>query len=300
MTVTQVLILSDKSSGSSILQRELLKSSVVNAVDWTHHTEHETLYWVKAACLLGFPASSFAGGNQPFSKGQARRLLAELLHRNIPQFSDVDDDQSLITEGWKKLAAQFGPIFLEKSPHHLNQLPALQVMHEVLSRNGDLPKFVVLVRNPLAVCYSTMKRWRANPIDRQFKWLQSYANLDWLLRRIDGESFIKVRYEDLASNPIEELHRIRQFIGDESAETGTAVQANARDRWREDADFGMSLHPVVTSAAGQLGYTPRDLTNPNASSSYMFQETAGLKLGRLKQKFGLWRRTSGLFHVEQK
>jgi len=50
-----VFLLSDKASGSSALQVELLQHPKINIVEKTRHYQNETLYWNKAAALLGMP-----------------------------------------------------------------------------------------------------------------------------------------------------------------------------------------------------------------------------------------------------
>ena len=59
----ELLLLSDKSSGSTILEYELLKHSKIEHVKYTSHQDHETLYWLKAAVLLKSPNIYFLGVN---------------------------------------------------------------------------------------------------------------------------------------------------------------------------------------------------------------------------------------------
>ena len=63
-----LFILSVKSSGSSILQRILAESLSGRLVEKTTHSENETLYWTKAASVLGLPQIQMENSQVPFRK----------------------------------------------------------------------------------------------------------------------------------------------------------------------------------------------------------------------------------------
>ena len=76
---TCAMILSDKSSGSSMLQRELAKHPDIRTVGWTRHNENETLYWNKAAIVLGMPHEDLYRSELPMPVDDARDQLLEFL-----------------------------------------------------------------------------------------------------------------------------------------------------------------------------------------------------------------------------
>ena len=84
------MILSDKSSGSSMLQRELARHPEVNVVRWTRHQENETLYWNKAAIVMGLPHENLYRSVLPMPPAQARDQLVEFLEN---QFVKKPSDQ---------------------------------------------------------------------------------------------------------------------------------------------------------------------------------------------------------------
>ncbi len=66
-----IIILSIKSSGSSACQNLLSKFSQVSYVPKTRHFENETLYWTKAASVLGLPQVDMIDSEVPISKEKA-------------------------------------------------------------------------------------------------------------------------------------------------------------------------------------------------------------------------------------
>ena len=87
-----VIILSNKSSGSSILQRFITESSEARHVRYTRHFENETLYWTKAASVLGLPQLDMPDSEVPLPKAQARRELVELLSTSVDHYTVTGDD----------------------------------------------------------------------------------------------------------------------------------------------------------------------------------------------------------------
>ena len=61
MSRTVVILLSDKRSGSTMLQDELCKHSDIQHVAYSPPTYFETHHWLKAAVLLGMPAKTYYG-----------------------------------------------------------------------------------------------------------------------------------------------------------------------------------------------------------------------------------------------
>lgn len=125
-----IIILSEKSSGSSVFHRILADTPGVNTARWTRHQEMETLYWTKAASVLDRPQVKMHQSEVPIERNRARRELIEFLHRNLDHYAPPDDDQDLILDGWRDLCRQRGPIYCEKSPHHLVQWSNLELILE--------------------------------------------------------------------------------------------------------------------------------------------------------------------------
>ncbi|MEE8585299.1 MAG: hypothetical protein V3T83_10655, partial [Acidobacteriota bacterium] len=167
-----ILILSDKSSGSSALQQHLLSLPGVHCVERTRHYERETLYWVKAASLLNLPQVNMMASEVPIAPRKARKDLTRLLQQNIAGYQPPSDDRKLVMQGWRSLSQRFSPIFLEKSPHHLHQWSALQLISQCMKRYPEISFLVIgLVRNPMDTLYSMWSRWRLSPEERQHEWL---------------------------------------------------------------------------------------------------------------------------------
>ena len=150
---------SSKSSGSSALQNLLAKLPQVDHISKTRHFEYETLYWTKAASVLRLPQVDMLDSEVPISKERARLDLINLLCDNLESYTPPSDNDELIFGGWKLLCQNYSPVFLEKSPHHLHQWSALELINECIERIPEVDFLIVgLVRNPMAILYSAWDR----------------------------------------------------------------------------------------------------------------------------------------------
>lgn len=258
-----IVILSAKSSGSSACQRWLTRLAGARHVAHTRHYESETLYWVKAASLLGEPQAQMLDSEVPIPRARARADLEALLGANVPGFELPRDDRTLVFEGWRALCLAHAPLFIEKSPHHLMQRSSLELLRQAIEMQPEIEVFSLgLVRNPMDTLYSAYRRWRTPPERAQYEWLRSYENLrDWVSAR--GEAAALVRYEDLVAGP-QVLKPALRFAGVEDSELEDAPRdfdARSLGRWREDDSFGFQLAPAVRELAKQYGYREEELFN---------------------------------------
>ena len=259
-----VLLLSDKSSGSTALQYELLRHADVRAVGYTMHNDHETLFWVKAAVLLGQEPVDFVEGRLPIRPAEARRDLLALLRENVPHWTPPSDDESLVFEGWRMLCEAHAPVFFEKSPHHLNSWAATSLLlRYALTTDHDV-RIIGLVRNPLAVLYSAWTRWLTPPRQRQAYWLRTYRNLLAVETLLGPERVRVVRYEDIIARPVAELREITDWLGLEASdEVGSGLHDRSAQKWVDDPSFDLDLDPAVRAIAKRFGYSDEELFNPS-------------------------------------
>jgi hypothetical protein len=259
-----IFIISEKSSGSTILKDEIARHPDIRLVRKTEHNSHETLYWVKAACLLNHNAEDFMNGRPLWRPGVARKKLIRLLRDNVPDFKMPKDDRQLVFEGWNALCEGYRPVFLEKSPHHIQHWAALQLILEYVNSTDHDVKIVGLVRNPLAMVYSANQRWNTDPEERQFIWMKSYQNLLRFRDALPGKNFMLIQYCDLVDRPAETLKSICEFaeIG-YYPEIGSDVHSESIQKWKTDPDFHLKLDARVASFARKFGYDEAELENPN-------------------------------------
>ena len=266
MTPTVVILLSDKRSGSTYLEREICGHPAVSHVDYTPHSYFETHYWIMAARLLERPAQYFSGGKMPKnygSKAAARKLLLKLVQDNVPDFNPPDDDRALVFSGWESLCDRFAnPVFFEKSPQHVHHWAALELMHEWFLNTRFQVKFIFLYRNPMAVMYSARELFHTEPSRRQYGWAEGIRNAI-AFREIVGERhFYTLSYESLVADSPGMLAQLWEFMGVPAVDGGgEAVRADSVDRWREDPGFGLELDDAVRRMAHYLGYADSDLVS---------------------------------------
>lgn len=258
---TCVVILSTKSAGSSALQNLISRSTDARHVELTRHVQHETLYWTKAASILGRKQTRIPGSEVPIPRRKALIDLRFLLEANLPGFRVPSDPEELIFEGWRRLCLRYNPLFVEKSPHHIHQWAALELMIEAAHRLPEIDfRFVGLVRNPMDVLYSMWRRWRADPRTHQHSWRQAHENLRRFEQELAGRLLV-VRYEDLAASG-DAARRLVEFLGRPlSPEAQGYIHTRSLQLWKDDRSFGFQLDGAVEELAATFGYTSDDLSN---------------------------------------
>jgi len=254
-STNEIFLLSDKSSGSTIFEYELLRHPKIVAVKYTPHNDHETLFWLKAAVLLGRPTSEFFEGSYPFSKKYALKSIKQILTNNVPDFVQPLEHEQLVIEGWKALCKAHDGIFFEKSPHHLNHWASTRMIIDYALQNPDV-KIIGLVRDPISVVYSTLKRWYVNPVERQSKWSNTYQNLMIVEKLLPPAQFILVRYEDVVKDAGAVYKKVCTYLNIEFKEDmGKDVHSNSKEKWRGDQDFYIEPDDTVKLIASYFGYT---------------------------------------------
>lgn len=261
--LTCAMILSDKSSGSSVLQRELSKHPDVKHIQKTRHFAGETLYWNKAAALLGMKQVEMEYSELPMRQEQAKRDLLKFLRDNISSFEPLLSDEELVFQGWLSLCEQYKPLFIEKSPHHLHYWSALELIDRCRKKYPQITfKFIGLIRNPMDVLYSMWKRWGAIPERAQYEWLRACANL-LRFKDVAGDDLYIARYEDLVTD-VKCIQSICSFIGIEwSAEIGSTLHQSSLKKWKKDHIYGFQLAPEVMTFALRF-YKKEELQNEAA------------------------------------
>lgn len=282
MTRKCIIVLSEKSSGSSAFQTLLSRFANIRHVPYSRHGRFETLYWTKAASILGRDQIDMLDSEVPISARNARSDLIQLLKENAPGFVVPEDDCALIFDGWKALCEEYEPILLEKSPHHLLQRAAIELIEEAIDKLEDTEFLIVgLVRNPIDTIYSQFKRWGSRPEQMQFQWLTAYKNLLELeARRPDVVTLI--RYEDMVRH-LSALERVFRFCEIRPTKKDFEyLHTGSVSKWAKDSNFGFCLHTDVFEFAMQLGYSNQDLQNRRKSTWPITRETYRLRRRMLR------------------
>lgn len=256
-----IIILSEKSSGSSAFQNLLAQFADISHVSKTRHFENETLYWIKAASILGKPQLKMVDSEVPISPEKAKVDLISLLSDNLKDYIPQKNDKELITQGWRLLCKQYSPIFLEKSPHHLCQWSAIELIIEHIHKVTDVDFLLIgLVRNPMDTIYSQFKRWKSPPKEVEKQWLIAYQNL-LKLREVAGIRLVILRYEDVVSS-LRYLEPVFSFCeAKPSAEDARYLHKKSLNKWKTDKLFGHSLSNQTIELAEKYGYHKTELIN---------------------------------------
>ena len=271
-----IIILSEKSSGSSACQNLLSKFAIVQHVSSTRHFENETLYWTKAASILGLHQEKMLDSEVPIPPDAAKADLLELLKDNLDSYTQPFDNRTLIFDGWRLLCEHFAPVFLEKSPHHLFQWSALQLILECMRTLDSIDFLLIgLVRNPMDTIYSQFKRWRTRPEQLQFQWATAYLNLLRLADEVGGRLVI-IRYEDMVAS-LDYLKPVFDFC---AVQIDSADQEYLHERsilkWKADRLFGFKLAKEVADLAGKYGYSDFELSNASIPLWPAYREVSRL------------------------
>jgi hypothetical protein len=287
---TCVVILSTKSAGSSALQNLICACTDGKHVGQTRHVQHETLYWTKAASILGRMQERIPDSEVPIPPRKALHDLRTLLRANLPDFELPSDPEQLIFEGWHRLCVRFGPLFVEKSPHHLHQWAALELLNQAVHRLQDTDfRFIGLVRNPMDVLYSMWRRWRADPGTHQYHWRLAYENLRRFEKELSGR-VLTVRYEDLAAHGDTADKLLRFLDRPMMPEAKEYIHAKSLQRWRTDRWFGFQLDPNVRMLATSFGYTSAELDNESFPFWEPYRMLSNLGTRSLSRRWRVWRR----------
>ncbi len=256
-----IIILSAKSSGSSALQRLLAEHNKISNVKHTRHGRNETLYWTKAASVLNMPQRNMLDSEVPIPAAKARKDIETLLHTNLENFTSPSSNESLIFEGWKSLAMQHRPIFLEKSPHHLLQWSSLELIQQCIEKCPEVDFLLIgLVRNPMDVLYSIWSRWRTHPEKKQYEWKAEYENL-LKSKQLFGDKLVTVRYEDITKD-IDSLEKILAFAGIRPDDMDkNYFHSKSLAKWKSDKFYSFNLTEDVISLAEQFGYEKSEMLN---------------------------------------
>lgn len=260
-----IIILSNKSSGSSACQKLMSKFANVNLVEKTYHYQNETLYWTKAASILGLPQNQMLDSSVPYSPEKSYSDIVNLLKDNLGVEKLPDDPKELIFQGWAMLCKQYAPIFLEKSPHHLYQWSAIELILECIDRyQGEIDFLLIgLVRNPMDTLYSAFRRWKTPPERCQYEWLTAYQNLQ-KIKEIVQDKLVILRYEDIVSS-VSFMNPVLNFCGVDISEVDDDfLYKKSVPEWKTNKLYGFNLADEVVDLAKEYGYTPAELTNESS------------------------------------
>lgn len=256
-----ILILSEKSSGSSAFQNLLAKFAEIRHVDITRHGENETLYWTKAASVLGMPQRKMVDSEVPIHPDRAAADLFSILADNVPGFEPQLGNKAGLFEGWRRLCMHYAPVFIEKSPHHLCQWSALELIIDCTETIVDVDFLIVgLIRNPMDVVYSQFQRWRSRPEQVEQQWSTAYRNLLELQKR-NSQRLVIIRYEDMVKS-LSVLTPVFEFCDVvPSIEAASYLHQRSTQKWKTDPLFGFDLSNETKHLAKQFGYEYSEMTN---------------------------------------
>jgi Sulfotransferase family len=257
---TCIFIMSTKSSGSSVLQELVGARAGARHAAHTRHFENETLYWTKAASALGLAQIKLPSSEVPIPAARAARELRSFVTGNTGGHRLGDMTEAEIFKAFAAVCVDAGPIFLEKSPHHLYQGAAIQLMERFSDTASSVDVvFVGLIRNPLDTLYSSWRRFGVPPAMEEPLWRTAYENLQALAARRPDHVHL-IRYEQLVAGDDEAVSLLER-IGLPARDGATAPVLHSRSlsKWRQDLSYGHMLDPETIRLAQQFGYAADEL-----------------------------------------
>lgn len=258
-----VFILSMKSCGSSVLQQHIVKLAGARVMANSRHRENETLYWTKAASVLGLPQIPMENSQVPMGKAQAEAMLAGLVRDNAPAYGGSLSTEADFFAAWTAIVNAQPGIIVEKSPHHLYEPSVVDLMERYADQEtGFGVRFIGLIRNPTDMLYSSWRRIGIVPEREERHWIRSYDLLrSFADRRPDLVSLI--RYEDLVRGEVD----VASLLGLDGVQARTAsaksFHSKSIRRWRKDRTFGYTPSDTARQLANDYGYNDEDVINPH-------------------------------------
>ena len=262
-----IILISDKRSGSTLFQRELLKHPQIQTLAYSPHTYSESHHWLKAAVMLSQNSQGFHG-NRVYSgygsKSNARKYMEDCVLGNVPIFKVPTGNRDLIFQGWEALCEKYTqPVFFEKSPQIIAHTAALDLLFEWYEQTNFNVKFIFLIRNPMAIMYSAYQLFYTKPQKRQWGWMDLMQNMHEFYGKISETDKIWVRYEDMVDQPTVFFENIQNFIGiPVNLELGSGAHRESKKKWVDDINYDFQFDPKIKPFIKQLGYSQEDIYNP--------------------------------------
>lgn len=255
-----IYILSEKSSGSSFLFRSLKDALNIKTYPKTIHFESETLYWTKAASLLDKPQLNMLASAVPYPKERARKEIRDFLKENLNHDIEFENDEDMVFRGWFELVRQFGPVFIEKSPHHLLQWSALELMLEFEERYKSEINcyYICIIRNPKDVFLSQFRRWNVNLKLLENQWLINYINWKWFNQKKTSSNKYLIRYEDLILDSSNFLTNLSESLS-LRCELSKVEEIKKSKASKKSNIFGFPFSSSTVILAKEFGYSDGEL-----------------------------------------
>lgn len=162
-----------------------------------------------------YPAAHVSGGMGRFGFDEAAHLTEE-----SPLVSTGNAEQLL--DQWAPYWDLSKSVLVEKSPPTLIRTRFLQALFPEA-------RFVILLRHPIPVSYSTQK-WTDIPLHRLVAhWIVCHRLFEEDRSRI--RKLRVVRYEDFVEEPERVLREIHQFVGLEPVSSGREIRRNVNHKY---------------------------------------------------------------------
>jgi hypothetical protein len=270
---TVLVLLSDKRSGSTFFQRELLKHPSIQTVKYSSHRYLETHHWLKGAMILNAGEASSNLYKGYGSESNALALLVDTVKLNVLNWEIPENKSDLVFGGWEALCNEFAkPVFFEKSPQLLASTAALDLFKSWMNKTEFDVKIIGLVRNPMSVLYSAQELFHTPPQKRQYGWMDIHKNLIEFSSNLSNDQFLLIKYEDMVLNTADCFNNVCKFIGLKyNTQMGNEASRESLNLWKNDADFHFNLSIEVLEMAQLFGYTPSELENPPKQKKLSFK-----------------------------
>ena len=171
--------------------------------------------------------------------------------------------------------------FLEKSPSHVNSLPAI---HKLLPQ----AKIIHIIRDPrdvvasvLAASRSWGKNWAVDSAKiAAYTWCKQMNNVEAFAKTLDPSIFFEIRYEDLTADPMKSLQEIGEFLELtwSTAELEEAIASNSLQASRKTGGTAIPVGGLIAESRGKVLQEPTGFVRKGKPGSWKTDLTVFEKL----------------------
>ncbi len=249
-----IFIAGHHKSGTTLLQKIICEHPLISGISQTDVPRNEG-QWLQSV----YETALFYGG-------PGKYIYDIRSYMNEHHVLATEKSAKTIRKQWESFYDPKCKYYVEKSPPNLIRTRFLQKLF-------PNSKFIVILRHPLVISYATQK-WRKVSIKSLLE--HSLKGYEIFIKDIPYlKSVYVLRYEDLVSQPQNEVDRIYDFLGLESKGVRHTINTNSNDIYfsvyrKDRSHFLKKIYFPISSKlekrVNKIGYSIKNYKNLVSSS----------------------------------